>query len=685
MATKWRKLSYSTSSKIIAFLLVIICYSGLLTGLINTAVFHSVDLSAVSEKNYYQSADFNNMSNEIVQNITAVISKYKDEEYILNGASVTDSEISRAEEKLYKEFKETSGEYNALLSEAENWAVFQEVYRERIQGIKEQLIQEDLQIYHDTLQRINAYNGLIYYAQRGETVLASGSEHSPKYFRSNPAYMMFEGFKTELFPEEIFFHATAEIGADDIIYIAFTDEFLAPRLAEWKASKTLASNIVYGLVILAVILAATFIFLLFITGRKPEDEQLHLNSVVDKIYTDINLGICLLMIMTWSSSMSLFFRSGFRPVELIFLITLAIAAAGLILVLSLVKHIKNRSLFTHSLSYRILSKVVVFTKDVFNSGSTAVKVVLLAVFYPLIASLSWFLTPIIIALAAWLALQKVKEYDALKAGVKAVKEGDLNYKIDIPGEGEFAVLAADINSISSGLSQAVESEIKSERLKSELISNVSHDIRTPLTSIITYVDLLRNEQDPQKAAEYVEVLDQKAQRLKVLTDDLFEAAKASSGNIPVNLEKIDLFSLLTQGLGEFDDQIKEQNLEFKLNSSKDKVFIRADGQLLWRAIENLLLNIFKYAQPGSRVYIDIIDRDLEVVLSIKNISAHELNISADELMERFTRGDAARSSQGSGLGLSIAQSLVEIQKGRFFIEIDGDLFKAVIHMPREFE
>lgn len=252
---------------------------------------------------------------------------------------------------------------------------------------------------------------------------------------------------------------------------------------------------------------------------------------------------------------------------------------------------------------------------------------------------------------------------------------------NVSGDGEFARLAADINSITEGLNKAVDNEIKSERLKNELITNVSHDIRTPLTSIITYVDLLKNEKDQTRAAEYIEIIEQKSQRLKVLTEDLFEATKAASGNIPVNFEKIDLVSLITQGLGEFDDKIQASALDFKI-SSHDKVFIYADGKLFWRAIENLLLNIFKYALAGSRVYINIIDSGPVVILTIKNISAYELNISADELMERFKRGDESRSSQGSGLGLSIAKSLIEIQKGCFNIEIDGDLFKAIIQINK---
>ncbi len=228
----------------------------------------------------------------------------------------------------------------------------------------------------------------------------------------------------------------------------------------------------------------------------------------------------------------------------------------------------------------------------------------------------------------------------------------------------------------------MDSEIKSERLKTELITNVSHDIRTPLTSIITYVDLLKVENDPEKMAEYIEVLDQKSKRLKHLTDDLFEAAKASSGSMPVQLERIDIVSLLTQGIGEMDEKIEASALNFKLSYPTEKVYVKADGKLLWRSVENLFSNIFKYAQPASRVYIDVEDLGNEILVIFKNISAYELNISADELMERFKRGDESRSSQGSGLGLSIAESLIHIQHGKFLVQVDGDLFKAMIYLPK---
>ena len=263
-----------------------------------------------------------------------------------------------------------------------------------------------------------------------------------------------------------------------------------------------------------------------------------------------------------------------------------------------------------------------------------------------------------------------------------MRDGNLHHQINIDGIGELATLATNINGINDNFKQAVHNEIKNERMKTELITNVSHDIRTPLTSLITYTDLLKTETDPEKMTEYIDILDQKSKRLKVLTDDLFAAAKASSGDIPVELQTIDVVALVNQGIGEVSEQISEKNFVFKLNYQEENMYVHADGKLLWRSVENILSNIFNYGLEGSRVYIDITYEVDQVLISFKNISKYELNISEDELMERFKRGDESRSSQGSGLGLSITKSLIENQNGDFKISIDGDLFKSMIYLPR---
>ncbi len=226
--------------------------------------------------------------------------------------------------------------------------------------------------------------------------------------------------------------------------------------------------------------------------------------------------------------------------------------------------------------------------------------------------------------------------------------------------------------------------MKDERLKADLITNVSHDIKTPLTSIVNYVDLLKREKiESQPVKGYIEVLEAKSQRLKQLTDDLVEASKISSGNITLIMEKINLTELLQQSLGEFSEKFEEKNLQIVEDCQGDAFYIEADSRRIWRVIENLFQNICKYALEGTRVYLDIgqAPEKEEVVLSLKNISAQRLNIRAEELTERFIRGDVSRSTEGSGLGLSIAKNLTELQNGTFEIYLDGDLFKVTLTFP----
>ena len=234
-----------------------------------------------------------------------------------------------------------------------------------------------------------------------------------------------------------------------------------------------------------------------------------------------------------------------------------------------------------------------------------------------------------------------------------------------------------VNDISNGFENAVEQGIKSERLKTELITNVSHDIKTPLTSIINYVDLLKKEDiKNDKANEYIEILDNKSQRLKKLIQDLVEASKASSGNIKLNLENLSLLELLNQSIGEFEDKFEEKKLNLVKSFPEKDIYIRADSRYMYRIIENLFENITKYALENSRVYIDVSQNGNKVKVEIKNISKEKLNITEEELMQRFVRGEKSRTTEGNGLGLSISQSLTEIQGGEFRIVIDGDLFKA---------
>ncbi|KEI02301.1 HAMP domain-containing sensor histidine kinase [Clostridium botulinum] len=278
-------------------------------------------------------------------------------------------------------------------------------------------------------------------------------------------------------------------------------------------------------------------------------------------------------------------------------------------------------------------------------------------------------------------LKNIGKFNKILQGTKKMTEGDLNFTIDVKEKGALGELANNINNIKDGYDKAVKDEVKSQRFKSELITNVSHDLKTPLTSIINYVKLLQQEglsEDEIKG--YIGVLDRKAERLKVLIEDLFEASKVSSGAVELNIEKLDVVSLLKQALGEFDEKIQKSSLDFRIKLPDKSIYCELDGKKTWRLFENLISNILKYSQKNTRVYIDLQEKDNKAIITMKNIASYEMNFEPDEIFERFKRGDESRTTEGSGLGLAIANSIAELQGGKLDINVDGDLFKSIVEL-----
>ena len=275
-------------------------------------------------------------------------------------------------------------------------------------------------------------------------------------------------------------------------------------------------------------------------------------------------------------------------------------------------------------------------------------------------------------------------YGVIQKGIRRMKDGDLYEKINTEWLfGSFKTIAEDLNALADVVAIAAEKQLKSERMKTELITNVSHDIKTPLTSVINYVDLLQQPHTEEEGEQYLEVLSRQSLRLKKLVEDLMDMSKASSGNMAVNITKVDAVETVNQALGEFADKLDAANLTPVFRAPEGQLQMQADGRLTWRVFSNLLSNVVKYALPGTRVYVDLAQEGRWVVCSIKNISREELNISAEELTERFVRGDASRNTEGSGLGLNIAQSLMRLQHGTMELTVDGDLFKVTLAFPTE--
>lgn len=288
------------------------------------------------------------------------------------------------------------------------------------------------------------------------------------------------------------------------------------------------------------------------------------------------------------------------------------------------------------------------------------------------------------AIALAVVIYSANVYATLLEAAKRMRGGDLEIKVDEKLMiGGFKDMAQELNGLSDVVMVAAQKQMRSERMRTELITNVSHDIKTPLTSIINYVDLLQKPHSPEDAQTYLEVLSRQSNRMKRLIDDLIELSKASTGNITVNLTTMDAVETVNQALGEFTDKLEAAHLMLVFRAPKEPLYIHADGRLAWRAMSNLLSNAAKYAQPDTRLYVDMVAVDGKVCISFKNISRDSLNISADELMERFVRGEASRSQEGSGLGLNIAKSMMELQHGALELLVDGDLFKATLIFPQE--
>lgn len=370
----------------------------------------------------------------------------------------------------------------------------------------------------------------------------------------------------------------------------------------------------------------------------------------------------------------------------------------------LARRLRGRCLWKNSLIYRVLRRIQRSIRFMVSHGSTAVSVLIPYNFFLMINLAGIFSiylfrdrkATVLILLAVLVLFDGVvgvlmfrnnAERLDIVEGIKRIRDGEVDYKLDAETlHGTNREMADAVNNIGEGIRKAVRTSMKDEQMKTDLITNVSHDLKTPLTSIISYVDLLKRQKiQDEPVKSYIQILDNKSQRLKQLTDDLVEASKISSGNIVLQKEQLNLTELLNQTIGEFSEKLEERQLQAVFEGSNITAHIFADSRRMWRIAENLFNNICKYALEGTRVYIDLAVEDGEVRLSVKNISERQMNLRGDDLTERFIRGDASRTTEGSGLGLSIAKSLTEVQDGTFSIHLDGDLFKVIITFPEYIE
>ena len=566
--------------------------------------------------------------------------------------------------------------------------------------------------------------GLYYLFTDGDRVLTNlAEERGADFFRSHPVYLIRENNSNIISsrqngerysPRHYYYDANERLSG----YVAFSSDAVNAQNAAWAAAQAKLGFDLFLIIASALMLLLLLLILMAGAGRRRGLEGVSFN-LLDKPWLDCGFvalasySIAVCVGFAELAGIAMRYESFGRIIALCAALSVLLAIPAAAWLMSFAKRCKAGKWWRHTLIYIILhavySGIKRFVKSLWAGLSLTVKTALagLALFMGFLACVA--LEPpeaelivgvIFTAATIFLMLRHARKLHLVEQGAKAAAAGSAGgggfgggggvgraqaqtqtqTKIAVKG-GVLGSIADSINNISDGINVAVAERLKSERFKTELITNISHDIRTPLTSLITYADLLKSEgADSPRAAEYLDILIQKSARLKTLTDDLFEASKAAGGNIDVNMETLDLADFIRQALGEMDARIQDSGLSFRLNLPEHAP-VQADGKLLWRVIDNLLSNVFKYALAGSRVYIDLAPESGQYRLDIKNISDRPLNIDPSELTERFKRGDEARGGEGSGLGLSIAQSFVQAQGGRFSLSIDGDLFKASVSLP----
>lgn len=502
-----------------------------------------------------------------------------------------------------------------------------------------------------------------------------------------------------------------------VIRVCVTSEQAAQYQEIWSAQKNTFAHTIYIVLTLTAAALALFVYLLFVTGRRPEDEEVHF-ATIDRLPVEVNvvlfwsvlgtaagLNIALMSeLLSGSGDLSFLLL----PSILFFVAAFAFA---LELTLSLVRLLKAGSLARRSWCIRAFrwcfNKIGVlcagtwhglgrlrlaFTKALLGNYKTRNVVLLFTAysvvlaflaaafagvggsFFAFVLGVGWFLA------AGYFLIRRIDGFDRIVAALQRMRGGDLSFRLTDMPEGVFAAMAEDLGSLGDGMQAAIQNEVRAERMKSELITNVSHDLKTPLTSILSYSDLLSQlELTPEEANDYAKIIHQKSLRLKNLTSDLFDISKVQSGVEQMVCERLDAVTLVRQALAEQEAQ--NSGLVLKVTLPERELPIWADGRKMSRVLENLIGNCVKYAMKGTRVFVSLDERDGKAVFEVKNTANYEMDFAADEITERFVRGDAARSTEGSGLGLAIAKSYTEACGGMFEVEVDGDQFKVRISFP----
>ena len=717
MDTKLKSIKSKYSSFIIYILILI------LVSTIILSVFDIKDnLKYISPKDKFLRTDMYNEIDSYVRSAIDYALYYKSEDYIKNVNNITanDMDICRAEieEKINSEIDDAinnlynSNSFNDLEYDAREKRLEEEEQkvREKYNLTEEEftayIIERKINSYNNLSNELSSYKNLNFSAYDETTKKWIINEQNDigslkangRFFETvnispngNVTVDMFVEGKAvkekdlyNYYPYEYKYYDTETEVSTSYNYINNTAKNHDITIYVWMPKQIVKGDSIYSvwndlisnrnrllgnMLILSIALLMSAVILNIL--KKKKLDSLYINNILSKIKKypiEYKVGAGILSWLVWLVSRHGYYYSGYiSRLTVRGIISMSILLAIWYLIFKdLYSNYKDGTLLKNNISKKLWDNLQVLMKN----GSIFRSILLMFLIYGAIGGIIVFIV---------VGLKKLAYLEKIMDGAKDGAEGRLTYKIEEKGQGRFTDLAHNINNMKEGLRESIQKEVKSERMKTELITNVSHDLKTPLTSIINYIDLLKRENiEPEEARDYINVLDNKAQRLKVLIEDLFEASKAASGAMELNVEKIEIVQLLKQVLGENDERISQNGLNLKVNTPEEKIYIKGDGKRLYRVFENLISNVIKYSLTNTRVYIDVIKEDENVKIVMKNIAAYELNFDVNEITERFKRADEARTSEGSGLGLAIAKSIVELHGGNFEIEIDGDLFKSII-------
>ncbi|MCC5466892.1 sensor histidine kinase [Pelosinus baikalensis] len=705
MATRLKNIRFSNWFKLLAILIGI---SGVVLSFYGAIRYP--DFSYGLHSDYKKSKILEEEIRDISTNILRQ-TQLKSAENIKTGAVINDDKLKNKIEDIKNERNHAilniTEEYKELvaLNDQDNPNELQRVtaerdekianakqdYDKKIAGAKDELIAEELIEYNKAKRYLEEYEGLYYTVVPNSTVSGKDME----FYKTLPYYTK-----------------SSDVN-DGILYIGFSEDAFTKQVTQYDVRHKNGLIGAYMLLSGVGMIFLSIAWLMYSAGRTPNSGELQFNFF-DKVYLDIGLLItgAIAMFSCFIATILEIKMQNLQLVNLLSLLILVIAYFSIAAyAMMFAKRVKSGGVVKHTLMYKVfksikaaINKMIDTTLDLpTNNQVFAKKAIGFLLLYTVLLGMIGLLfvilaagmhviigLPVALVLFALLLIsivnvfqKRVSAFITLAEGIKKIKQGDFNHKIPACGFDTIDTIAEDINNIADGVKAAVDREMKAEHMKVELITNVSHDLKTPLTSIITYSDLLSQENiDAEQVKEYVEILQRKSVRLKQLVDDLFEVSKAQSGSISLQLEELCLNDLITQSLAEYEEDFKKARLDTILNLPPDKIMVLADGAKMWRVLSNLYNNAIKYSMSGTRVFVDVEVVNDKVNITMKNIANYIMHFTSEEIFERFKRGDESRSGEGSGLGLAIVRSFMALQKGSSDVVIDGDLFKVTLTLRK---